>query len=188
MAINKGNQVMKGARGMFAGQVIFKERLGTEYVAGPPVVNENRKAGEAETKNRYDFGKAVRYGKEAVKDDKLKAEYEALRKTNQTAYNVAVSDARIPPKINSLLAHGYNGKAGSSILVNATDNVKVKRVHVTIHDRNKTLIEEGQAADNGDHTNWIYTATVTIENAAGCTIEARAYDIAENVAIRTAVV
>ena len=177
---------MKGARGMFAGQVIFKERLGTEYLAGPPNVNENRKPGEEEAKNRYNFGQAVRYGKQAVKDEQLKAEYEALRKSNQTAYNVAVSDARIPPTINSLLAQGYTGKAGSCILVNATDNVKVKRVHIKILDSTKAVIEEGEAVDNGDHNNWIYTASVTSESVDGCTIEARAYDIAQNETIRTA--
>jgi hypothetical protein len=52
------------------------------------------------------FGEAVEFGKYAVKDPQLKKEYAALTKQGQTAYNVAVSDARHPPKINSILTQG----------------------------------------------------------------------------------
>ena len=185
MAVNKGNQVMNNARGMFAKQVVFKERLGTPYVAGIPNVDENRVAGEKEAGNRKSFAEAVQFGKQAVKNPELKAEYAALAKKNQTAYNVAVSDARLPPKINSLITNGYTGKSGSCILVQATDNLKVKRVHISIYDNTKTLIEQGDATDNGDNTNWIYSATVSTENIEGYTIEARAYDIAGNETIKT---
>lgn len=177
---------MKNVRGMFAKQVIFKERLGTSYVSGIPNVNENRVATEDEAGNRKSFGEAVEFGKDAVKNPALKAEYAALAKKNQTAYNVAVSDARLPPKINSLITQGYTGKSGSCIVVQATDNVKVKRVHISFYDRTKTLIEQGEATDNGDNTNWIYSATVSTENIEGFTIEARAYDIAGNETIKTA--
>lgn len=188
MAKIKGNYVMQNVRGMFGKQVIFKERLGTPYVAAPPYVNENRVATGEEQGNRNRFSEAVEFGKQAVKDPELKKEYAALARKNQTAYNVAVSDARLPPKINSLLTQGYTGQTGSCILVQAIDNVKVKRVHVTIFDAAMALIEHGEAADNGDNYNWIYSATVLLERVAGCTIEVSAYDIAGNVTMKAAVI
>jgi len=96
------------------------------------------------------------------------------------------SDARLPPKINSLLTQGYTGKAGSCILVQATDNIKVKRVTVSIYDSEKSLVEESEAVENGDGFNWIFTAIVAVESIAGFVIEARAYDIAKNVAVKVA--
>lgn len=181
MARNKGNQVMKNVRGMFNKQVVFKERLGTPYVAGPPSVNENRKPMQEEQANRNSFADAVEFGKKAVKDPALKQEYAALAKQGQTAYNVAVSDARLPPKIHSLLAQGYTGKIGSCILIHATDNVKVKSVKILIHDNVKNVVEEGNAQDTGDGFNWIYTATIENHNLEGCIVEALAFDIAGNV-------
>jgi hypothetical protein len=188
MAKIKGNYVMANVRGMLGKQVVFKERLGTPYVAGPPNVNENRVAKDKEQRNRNSFGDAVEFGKEAVKDPELKKEYAALAKKGQTAYNVAVSDARLPPDINSLLTQGYTGQPGSCILVQATDNVKVKRVQVSIFDAALTLIEQGDATDNGDNFNWIYPATVLVENIAKCKIEVQAYDIAGNVTMKDVVI
>jgi hypothetical protein len=184
MAKIKGNHVMQNVRGMFGKQIVYKERLGTPYVAAPPYVDNNRVAKEEEQKNRNLFGDAVDFGKQAVKDPDLKSEYAALAKKGQTAYNVAVSDARLPPKINSLLTHAYTGQIGSCILVHATDNVKVKRVHLAVYDDTMTLIEQGEAVDNGDGIYWMYTATVLMERISGFKIEARAYDIAGNVTLR----
>jgi len=180
MARMKGNHVMKDVYGMFGKQIVFKKRLGTQYVAAPPNVDEDRVAHEEEAKNRENFGEAIEFGKWAVKDPEVKATYAALAKGNQTAYNVAVSDARVPPKINSILTKGYNGQLGSCILIQATDNVKVKRVHLAIYDRAETVVEQGEASDNGDNFNWIYSATIPAENTTGYTVEVKAYDIAGN--------
>lgn len=188
MAKIKGNHFMKNVRGMIGKQVVYKERLGTPYVAARPEINEDRVATDEEQGNRNRFGEAVEFGKQAVKNPALKKEYAALAKRGQTAYNVAVSDARIPPQINSLLTQGYNGRIGSCILVQATDNVKVRRVHVAIFDETMELIEQGEAADNGDNFNWIYAATVSVENVRGCTVEVSAYDIAGNETIKAVVI
>ena len=117
MAKITGNHLLKNVRGMIGKQIVYKERLGTPYVAAPPEVDENRVATEEEQGNRNRFGEAVEYGKQAVKDPEVKKEYAALAKKGQTAYNVAVADARLAPKINSLLTQGYTGQIGSCILV-----------------------------------------------------------------------
>ncbi len=188
MAKNKGNQVMKNVRGMFGKQVVFKIRLGTEYVSAPPNVNENRIPKPAEGANRRSFAEAVAFGKYVVTDPELKAKYAALVKQGQTAYNAAVSDARLPPKIKSLITQGYTGQTGSCILIQATDNVKVNKVSVSIYNEALQLIEEGEASDNGDNMNWIYRATVPVANITGYTVEVSASDIAENVTTRSAVI
>jgi len=52
MAKIKGNHLMQNVRGMFGKQIVFKERLGTPYVAAPPSVDENRVTSDDEQGNR----------------------------------------------------------------------------------------------------------------------------------------
>ena len=181
MAKIKGNNLMVNVRGMIGKQVVFKQRLGTPYVAAAPYTNDKRVAKGEEKANRNRFAEAVELAKQALDDPELKKEYAALARKGQTAYNVAVSDARVPPEIKTLVTQGYNGRIGSCVLIQATDNVKVKRVRVIIYDAAHALIEEGDASDNGDNYTWLYTATVEVENIAGCTIEVSAHDIAGNI-------
>lgn len=175
---------MLNVRGMIGKQVVFKQRLGTPYVAAAPYTNDRRVAKGEEKVNRNRFAEAVELAKEALADPERKKEYAALARKGQTAYNVAVSDARVPPEIKTLITQGYTGRIGSCVVVQATDNVKVKRVRVNIYDAARVLIEEGEAKDNGDNYTWLYTATTEVENVEGCTIEVSAYDIAGNVTVR----
>ena len=46
------------------------------------------------------------------------------------------------------------------------------------------LIEQGEAADNGDNINWIYSATISVEHIAGYKIGVSTYDISGNVTVK----
>ncbi len=184
MAKFKGNVIMKNVRGTIGQQVLVKSYLGTEYMCAKPYYNENRPVGEAEQANRNRFANTTGYAKDAMRNPELKALYSSLRiKKNHTAYITAKIDACYPPEIKSLITQGYSGKAGSVILVHATDNIKVDKVTIAIFDSSMRLVEQGEAADNDDKYSWIYTATVDVDNTNGFTIEARAYDIAKNEAV-----
>jgi hypothetical protein len=186
MARMGNNHVMWDVRGMFGKQIVFKKRKTTRYVAAPPNVNENREASEGEKGNQNVFGHASKRASKLIKDPALKSIYAACATGGQSAYNVATRDARIPPTILGILTHGYTGQPGSVILVQATDNLKVKQVKVCVYDSSKQVIEEGDAVDNGDRLNWMYTTTVSHDNASDCSIEVKAYDLAGNETIRMA--
>ena len=180
---------MKNVRGMINKQVQVKSYLGTEYMSYAPSRKKNRKVGELEQANRERFRESTVYAKEAVKIAELKALYATLRiKKNHTAYITAIIDATYPPKITSLITQGYLGKAGSVILVQVTDKIKVKRVQVSVYDPAMQVIEQGEAIDNGDGFNWMYTANRSVDSINGFTVEAKAYDIAGNETVKTLMV
>ncbi len=96
--------------------------------------------------------------------------YEELaRATNKSAYNIALSDRMMPPVIHRILLRGNN------ILIQASDNVMVARVEVTILDEQGGILEEGEAVRlKADW--WEY-----IPSYAGAKIIAAAWDLAGNV-------
>lgn len=180
MAKIKGNVIMKGVRGMLNKQVIVKERLGTEYMCYSPQYNDNRHVPEDELKNRDLFRENSKRAVALINNAELKSLYDTFRKKGQTAYNVAMSDVSHPPKIKALYTQGYTGKSGGTIIIHATDNIKVTRVSISIYDETSQLIEQGDALDNDDSLTWLFAAKIENSHVQGCTIEAKAYDIAQN--------
>lgn len=179
---------MYGVRGMFGNQVVYKKRNTTRYVASAPEVDENRVPSEAEQANRDRFARSNTYAKTSIKDPLVKQMYEAAAKKNQTANNVAFSDAYRPPVIKGILAYGYAGVMGNIITVQATDNFKVTAVKVSIYDSDNILIEEDNAVDNGDRLNWMYTISRDNNNVSGSKIIVKAYDMPGNETIKEMII
>lgn len=181
MARSGTNALMHGVRGMINKQVVFKKRRGKRYVAAAPNVDEDREATPGEQRNRNRFKWSNEYATEAIKDDATKKMYAAAANRRQSAHNVAMSDAFYPPKILGVLTHGYTGAKGNVICVQATDNFRVVAVKVSVYDIEGVLIEEGNAVDNADGFNWMYTVTV---DALGSKVVVRAYDLPENETVK----
>src|SRR5205085_9732044 len=116
-----------------------------------------------------------------IKVPEIKLKYAAVAKKWQTANNVAFSDAFHPPEISAILSFGYAGVTGNIISVQAWDNFKVVSVKVSICDKNNNVIEEGEAVDNGDNLNWMYTVT---KNVRGTKIVVKAYDLPGNETVK----
>jgi hypothetical protein len=185
MAKFKGNVIMKNVRGTIGKQVLVKSYLGTEYMCASPEYDDNRAVSKAEQTNRDRFSDSTKYAKEAMKIPELKALYHSLRiKSNHTAYITAKLDATYHPEITALITQVYSGKAGSMILVQAKDVIKVNRVKVIICKSRYEVLEEGEAVNNGDGFNWLYTALTDVNSLNGVTIEAYAYDIAGNETVK----
>ena len=186
MAKFKGNIIMKNVRGTLGKQILVKTYLGTEYMCSKPYYNDKRRVGELEQASRNRFADTTEYAKDAIQNPELKALYASLRiKKNHTAYITAKIDASYPPEITALITQGYLGKAGSMILVQAKDVIKVKRVKVIVYKAPNEVLEEGEAVDNGDGFNWLYTAAVDVNSLNGISVEALAYDIAGNETVRS---
>ena len=179
MARQKHNAVMYNTRGMFAKQVVFKERGGRVYVSGPPNTNENRVPTDPQQVIQDRFKEATSYAKSVMEIPDLKAAYKKVANPRQTAYNLAFKDAFTPPTVTRIFVDGYKGEIGGSIIVQAKDDFKVNNVKVSIFNSADELIEEGPCVVV-DHRSWRYTVTQANASLPGTKIKASAFDIPEN--------
>jgi hypothetical protein len=179
MAKQKNNLIMRSTRGMVGGQIVFKRRAGKSYVAAAPEVNENRLPTTAQQAVQEKFAKSVAYAKLAIQEPTVKAAYKAKALRNQSAFNVAFSDAQNAPIVTALITDGYTGAVGNTIVVRADDDFKVSSVKVSIRNSNDEEIEEGAAVLNAGDL-WLYTTTQANPNLSGTKIKATAFDMPEN--------
>ena len=174
------NLLMQLVRGTLGKQVVVKVRAGKPYLSALPVVDKNRVPTGGQLVNRRKFKFSSLYATEVIKDENAKAAYTAAARPNQSAHNVAFMDAFIAPEVQGIIAQGYRGKPGDIIIVQATDNFRVKAVKVSIHDPAGELIETGDAVGNGDNANWVYTAKQPNGSVAGSRITATVIDLPGN--------
>ena len=179
MAKQTGNIIMRHARGMIGGQLVFKRRAGNGYIAAAPVVKKDRQPTLRQKAVQDKFKICVGYAKLAIAEPVLKMAYELKAARNQSAFNVAFRDAQYAPKVQSLLTYDYTGAIGSVIVARATDDFKVNSVKISIRNANDELIEEGPAAQNAQGL-WTYSVTQSNPNICGTKIKASAYDIPGN--------
>lgn len=180
MAVQQNNSVMYGTRGLFNKQVVFKKRLGKDYVAGPPTKDPNRVATAGQAVQQAKFRRCINYVKKAVKNVLHWADYKAAVKDGQTALNVAFQDAWYGPAVASIDTSLYKGKIGDSIIINATDNFKVSSVQVAIYTMDNELVEQGAAVLDAEGLFWTYKATEDHVALEGSTIKATAKDLPGN--------
>lgn len=171
---------MRGVRGMLGKQVVFKRRNGISYVSAPPEINEDRQPTAAQLSIQQKFRFSITYASSAIKDPEVKKAYQAKAKRGQSAHNVAFNDAFNPPEIIQLIATGYNGQAGSRIVVAAVDDFKVASVRVSIRSAADVLIEEGAAVADANGLTWTYTTKQANANVAETRITATAVDLPGN--------
>jgi hypothetical protein len=162
MARIKGNQITEGMTGMINKQIVLTDR--------------KRKPTAGQHINREKMKSCNEYAIEAMENAEVKKAYRAAAKGGQTAVNVAFSDAWHAPVVHDIIANGYKGNAGDTILVEATDNFKVSAVKVSIFDREGILVEEGQATPRSSM--WMYVTQRDHDHAAR--IVATAFDLPGN--------
>lgn len=156
MAKSKNNIITHGLSGKVGDLLVFSQRNGKTIVSKVPT----RKA-ELSDKQKQQISKfqeAVLYAKNALKDPITKEMYElqASKKQGLSSYNVAVADLMNAPKIEEINLTEYTGKKGDKIKIKAIDDFKVVEVKVLIYNADGSLLEEGDAKEEGLY--WVYTA------------------------------
>ncbi len=182
MAIVKNNIVTQGLSGKLGDTLVFRQRADKTIVAKAPIARGPHGT-EPQLAARHTFQMASVYGKAISADPVTKAPYQAATKEGQTAYNIAVADFFLAPDIQEIDISAYNGQPGDIIKVRATDDFKVKSVKVSIENEDGTLLEEGNAKQEGDSEEWIYTATLINTTLAGDKITITATDNPDNMTI-----
>jgi hypothetical protein len=160
------NVLVRGLSGKFGGQVVFRQlRDGRTIVADVPDFS-NRVLSKDQKAHHSKFKEGAAYAKEAAKTQPLYAQLAAG--TMKTAYNVALADFFHPPVIHTV------ERKKSAIRIQASDDVKVTRVSVTIFDTNGRVLEKGEATQ-GKIDWWEYIS----QHTGRVLVEAR--DLAGNV-------
>jgi len=176
------NLVLHGASGSVGDQLVIRQRKGQTVLSAMPTVDPDRQPTEAQKAQRARFQEAIFYGKSQMAVPESKAEYGAKAKgTPRTAFNVAVGDFFNAPDIDEVDLTHYKGALGDTIRVRATDDFRVTQVQVSIVNADGSVVEEGNAVQQANGIDWLYTATVANESLAGDKIVVRASDKPGNI-------
>lgn len=176
MAKVKNNIVTQGLSGTLGGQLVFRQTSrGTVVSVAPQAPSGPPTAAQAAQRTR--FQQAVIYAKGQSQDDAVRADYADQAKAQDiSVYNVLLRDFMQAPSIGDVDLTQYTGKVGDLIAITATDDHAVKSVHVKIENSDGSLVEEGDADQQADPNQWLYTATARNTSLAGDKITVSATD------------
>ncbi len=180
MAKVRKNIFVQGLSGSLGKQLVLKRGRNGTIVSKFPVFDENRTFTEPQLKQQNKFGEAVAYAKHAKE---LEIYIQKAKLTNRLPYHVAISDSSNPPEIREVDVSAWDGGTGQVIRVMAVDDVQVTQVKVSIMYDAETVLEEGEAVQDGDAW-WSYVTTTAVGSGAHVLVTVR--DLPGNVVKWTA--
>lgn len=167
------NPIMERFRGKLGDLVFRRYQNETVVCRRPDLSGVEPTPAQAAVKLR--FRQAAAYASGVFADPLQKEVYQALAENRGIpAFALALTDFLKPPTIGALDLAGYAGRIGDVITVEASDDVEVTGVVVTVRDRNSAVIEQGAATKTGER--WQYTATTAVAAGESVTVEAAATD------------
>lgn len=167
MAKVKDNPITEGISGKLGKRLFFRRlRNGTTLLCMVPDFS-NRVFSEEQLAHQSRFQQAAAYARVAAKTYPIYAE--VARQTQQPAYNIALSDWFHAPVIHEVQ------RQGGRILINASDNVQVTKVRITILDEQGQTLEQGDASAIDDSW-WEFETTASIKGK----VIVEAFDLAGN--------
>ncbi|MCK0203249.1 hypothetical protein MWN41_09515 [Ornithobacterium rhinotracheale] len=183
MAKSKNNVITHGLSGKIGDLLVFSQRNGKTIVSKVP--KKSNKVSDKQKEQTKKFQKAVLYAKNSLQNPSDKQEYElaASKEAGVSGYNIAVADLLNAPKIEKIDLTYYKGKKGDTIKVVATDDFKVVSVSVEIQNSDGTLVEQGEAIEQG--LEWVYIAKTNNTDLSGDKIIIRATDKPANMTEET---
>lgn len=148
MAKVKDNILIRGLSGMLGKQFVIRQmKDGSTIVSAKPDFSR-RVFSKGQLTHQSRFIQAKEYAKVASKTHPIYAKL-AKEAENLTAYNVALSDWFHAPVIHSIT------QEGALVRVEASDNVMVSRVVVTVLDEQGKVLERGEGV-KGSGDSWEY--------------------------------
>jgi hypothetical protein len=181
MAVSFNNVITKNYHGR-VGDIVLRWFGGRSVMSKRPDCSKVIRS-ERQLANNDRFKKAVKYGQYAIRTPELLKHYRKIKKSNQSAYNAAVSDFLLNPKVEAIDIGGYIGVKGNKIGIRAWDKYKVESVSVVILNKMGQQIEKGAAVARplSGSLEWDYTATVENVDYKSCKVLVRVSDLPGNV-------
>jgi hypothetical protein len=179
---NSNNSVITGKfRGTLGKELVFREWAGKTVVAKAPKARTSPGTA-AQLKIKENFTLAAKYAKSVMdgSDQGIRDAYAARLKPRQNLFSRAAADFMTPPVVKTIGTSAYTGVVGSTITVRAVDDFRVTGVQVEIFAASGALLEKGNAVQQTNGLDWIYTATQANAVLAGSKINAIATDVPGN--------
>jgi hypothetical protein len=179
---HSNNSVITGKlSGILGKELVFRSWEGKTIVAKAPK-KRTATPSDAQLKIQDKFLLASRYGKAVTTgaDQGIRDAYTAALKPRQNLYARAVEDFMSPPVVRDITTGTYTGAAGNTIPIRAVDDFRVTSVQVEIYAANGTLLEKGNAVQQNNGVDWLYTATQANSPLTGSKINAIATDVPGN--------
>ncbi|HEY2647631.1 MAG TPA: hypothetical protein VGI38_00500 [Puia sp.] len=179
---NSNNSVITGKfRGALGKELVFREWEGKTIVAKAPK-RKTKDGSAAQMQTQEKFLLASRYAKAVIKgpDQGIRDAYTAALRPRQNLYARAVEDFMSPPVVKSIGNNNYSGAIGNTVIMRAVDDFRVTAVRVEIYSATGALLEKGNAVQQGNGIDWVYTATQANNALAGSKIKAIATDVPGN--------
>jgi len=179
---NSNNSVITGKlRGILGKELVFREWDGKTVVAKAPKARTGL-ATAPQVKIQESFTLATKYAKSVMDgaDQGIRDAYTSRLKPRQNLFSRAVADFMSPPVVHNVGSGAYNGVVGSTITIRAVDDFRVTGVQVEIYAASGTLLEKGNAVQQTNGVDWIYTTTQANAVLAGSKISAIATDVPGN--------
>lgn len=173
MAKVKLSSALIRARGKM-GNVVFRKYHDEVIVAHVPDMSGHTPT-DKQASHRQRFKLAVLYGHTVLADPAKKAVYEATAKVKGlSVFAVTVADFLNAPVVDQIDVSAYNGKAGDTLRITASDDFEIAGVEVAIHDTGGAVLEHG-AATAADGV-WNYVTTTDLPPGHPISIEVTATD------------
>ncbi len=175
MAHVKLNPTIEAIQGKI-GDLVYKRWSGQEIVGRMP-----DRTGIVPTENQLaqmdKFRLAALYGKAVLADQATRTFYEdAAAQKGVPVFALTVADFLLPPAIDEIDLSGYTGKADEIIAIEASDDVKVEGVTVTIREQGGNVLETGDAVWTAGKNSWLYTTKTALAQGQAVSIEVSATD------------
>jgi hypothetical protein len=179
MANIYGNAFFRGLTGAFSDQFItYETHTGKKIITRKPLFDDTRDYVESMQASQAAILEATTYANfSKTQDVYLEKELE----TGVTAYNLAIADWFVAPKVLEINVDRWMGKIGQRIRVKARDNVKVARVTLVIRDSQGNVQETGAAVQSEEGSAWWnYTTRSLIPLIPFPSVQAIAFDLPGN--------
>ncbi|MDX1411673.1 MAG: hypothetical protein R3351_05920, partial [Nitrospirales bacterium] len=138
MAKIRSNVILQGLSGKLGDQLMLRRlRDGRTIVCVKPDFS-NRKLSREQKAHHAKFKQAAAYAREAAKQNPIYAQL--AEGTMKNAYNIALSDWFHPPVVHQVKV------SDGMIRVEASDNVQVTAIKVTILNLERDVLEAGEAS------------------------------------------
>ena len=182
MAVVKHNLITQGLSGTLGGTIVFRQ-VGNRTIVSTPPGEQTDPPSAAQLAHRQRFQEAALYAKGQLQDPALKEEYRLAgehRSKPTPAFAIAVADFMEAPDIHEIDLSDYHGDPGDTIRVRVTDNFRVDEVRIRITGADGTAVENGQAVQQQNAIDWVYTATAANASLTGDKIIVQALDLPGN--------
>jgi len=156
------------------GDLVFR-RYGDETVLSRTPDLSGVEPTPGQVAQRARFRDAAFYGRVVLADPPARTFYEGVAENRgQPLFSVIVADYLNAPEVGAVDTAGYTGAVGDPILVQASDDVEVTEVRVTLADDTGAELESGLAVVDGGR--WRYDAQTAVASGTDVTITVRALD------------